>query len=89
MSRNIGIWALVGFVVACCWVVIGIVIGPSYNLGHSALVLNHRSRLVPWSESPAHVLQVYSPQCLDVCCGWPRNRSPTMTTSLKDKHRQP
>ena len=38
MSRNIGIWALVGFVVACCWVVIGIVIGPSYNLGHSALV---------------------------------------------------
>jgi len=38
MSRNIGIWAVVGFVVACCWVVIGILVGPSYNLGHSALV---------------------------------------------------
>ena len=38
MGRNIGIWALVGFTVACCWVVIGIVAGPSYNLGRSTLV---------------------------------------------------
>ena len=39
MSRNIGIWELIGFIVACCWVVIGIALGPSYNLGHSTLVL--------------------------------------------------
>ncbi len=38
MGRNIGIWALVGFVVACCWVGSGIVVGPSYNLGRSTLV---------------------------------------------------
>ncbi len=38
MGRNIGIWALIGFVVACCWVGIGIVVGPSYNLGRSTLV---------------------------------------------------
>ena len=39
MSRNVGIWALIGFIVACCWVVIGIALGPSYNLGrHSILV---------------------------------------------------
>lgn len=39
MTRNIGIWALIGFIVACCWAVIGIALGPSYNLGHSTLVL--------------------------------------------------
>lgn len=39
MGRKIGIWALVGIIVACCWVVIGIVVGPSYNLGRSTLVL--------------------------------------------------
>jgi hypothetical protein len=38
MSRNIGIWALIGFIVACCWVVIGIAVVPSYNLGHSTVV---------------------------------------------------
>ncbi len=38
MSRKIGIWALVGFIVACCWVAIGVVVGPSYNLGRSTLV---------------------------------------------------
>jgi hypothetical protein len=38
MSRNIGIWALIGFIVACCWVVIGIAVGPTYNLGHSTVV---------------------------------------------------
>jgi hypothetical protein len=38
MSRNIGVWALIGFIVACCWVVIGIAVGPSYNLGHSTVV---------------------------------------------------
>jgi hypothetical protein len=39
MSRNIGIWALIGFIVACCWAVIGIALGPSYNLGHPTLIL--------------------------------------------------
>ena len=38
MSRNIGIWALIGFIVACCWVVIGIAVGSSYNLAHSTVV---------------------------------------------------
>ena len=37
MGRNIGMWALIGFVVACGWVGIGIALGPSYNLGHSTL----------------------------------------------------
>jgi len=37
MSRNIGSWALIGFIVACSWAVIGIALGPSYNLGHSTL----------------------------------------------------
>ncbi len=36
--RKLWIWALVGFVVACCWVAIGAIAGPSYNLGRSALV---------------------------------------------------
>jgi hypothetical protein len=38
MGRNVGLWALIGFIVACCWVGIGIALGPSYNLGHSTLV---------------------------------------------------
>jgi len=38
MIRNVGTWALIGFIVACCWVVIGIAVGPNYNLGHSTLV---------------------------------------------------
>lgn len=38
MSRNIGIWALVGFIVACGWALIGMALGPNYNLGHSTLV---------------------------------------------------
>jgi hypothetical protein len=38
MGRNIGIWALVGFIVACGWIGIAIALGPSYNLGHSTLV---------------------------------------------------
>ena len=38
MIRNVGTWALIGFIVACCWVVIGIAVGLSYNLGHSTLV---------------------------------------------------
>jgi hypothetical protein len=38
MGRNIGIWTLIGFIVACGWVGIGIALGPSYNLGHSTLV---------------------------------------------------
>jgi hypothetical protein len=42
MSRNIGIWALIGFIVACCWVVIGIAVGPTYNLGHSTVVSSQR-----------------------------------------------
>ena len=52
MSRNIGIWALVGFVVACFWVAIGITIGARYNLGQSTLALitapaSYVGRLVP------------------------------------------
>jgi hypothetical protein len=38
MGRNICMWALIGFIVACGWVGIGIALGPSYNLGHSTLV---------------------------------------------------
>ena len=38
MGRNVGIWALIGFIVACCLAGIGSVLGPGYNLGHSTLV---------------------------------------------------
>ncbi len=38
MNRMIASWMLIGLAVACCWVVIGILIGPSYNLGHSTFV---------------------------------------------------
>jgi hypothetical protein len=38
MNRMITLWMLIGLAVACCWVVIGILIGPNYNLGHSTFV---------------------------------------------------
>jgi hypothetical protein len=38
MKRRIGMWALSGFVVACCWVIFSMVAGPSVNLGRSAIV---------------------------------------------------
>jgi hypothetical protein len=38
MGRNVGIWALIGFIVACCLVGIGSALGPGYNLGRSTLV---------------------------------------------------
>jgi hypothetical protein len=31
-------WVLSGFVVACCWVILGVVVGPNINLGRSAIV---------------------------------------------------
>ena len=38
MNRRITLWMLIGLSVACCWAVIGILTGPTYNLGHSTLV---------------------------------------------------
>lgn len=38
MRRNICVWALIGFFVACCWVLVGITLGPGYNLGHWTVV---------------------------------------------------
>jgi hypothetical protein len=38
MGRNICIWALIGLFVACCWAVVGIALGPGYNLGRSTIV---------------------------------------------------
>ena len=35
MTRRLGVWALAGIVVACCWVIAGILAGPEYNLGFS------------------------------------------------------
>jgi hypothetical protein len=35
MSRRISVWALIGFIVACCWVVAGFLVGHNYNLGRS------------------------------------------------------
>ena len=37
MSRRISMWILFGFVVACCWVLIGAFVGPPYNPGRSAI----------------------------------------------------
>lgn len=39
MTRTVTLWMLVGLTVACCWVLISLLIGPtSYNLGRSDLV---------------------------------------------------
>jgi len=38
MSRRIGLWVLVGIMVACCWVAVGFLASPMYNLGQSTLV---------------------------------------------------
>jgi hypothetical protein len=40
MNRVVGFWMLIGLAVACCWAVVGWVLGPTaYNLlGHSTLV---------------------------------------------------
>ncbi|MGB6686923.1 MAG: hypothetical protein WBE76_03685 [Terracidiphilus sp.] len=38
MKRRIGLWALIGFAVACGWVILGLVMGPEYNLGRSTVV---------------------------------------------------
>jgi hypothetical protein len=38
MIRRIGLWAFIGLVVACCWMIVGTIAGPGYNLGRSTLV---------------------------------------------------
>ena len=38
MNRTISLWLLLGLMVASCWVVVGFVAGPSYNLGRSTVV---------------------------------------------------
>ena len=37
MNRRIGLWVLLGIVVACCWVAIGFLAGPAYNPGRSTI----------------------------------------------------
>jgi len=38
MNRTIVIWMLIGVAVACFWVGLGMILGPSYNLGRSNFV---------------------------------------------------
>ena len=38
MNRTIGLWLLLGLIVACCWAVAAFVVGPSYNFGRSTVV---------------------------------------------------
>jgi hypothetical protein len=38
MNRRISLWVLVGLMVACCWVTVGFLAGPRYNLGRSTFV---------------------------------------------------
>ncbi len=38
MNRTITLWMLIGLTVACCWIVVGMLLGPNHNLGHSTLV---------------------------------------------------
>lgn len=40
MKRRLGLWALIGIAVACCWFLIGLMIGPQFGrfLGHSIVV---------------------------------------------------
>ena len=37
MARRISLWALIGIMVACCWIFIGLLVGPTYNLGKSTI----------------------------------------------------
>jgi hypothetical protein len=40
MRQTVSMWMLIGLAVACCWAVVGLLIGPtSYNLGHSTVVV--------------------------------------------------
>jgi hypothetical protein len=38
MMRRIALWALIGFAVACGWVIFGMAVGPEYNLGRWTVV---------------------------------------------------
>ncbi len=40
MKRRLGLWALMGLAVACCWFFISLILPPAYmyNLGHSSIV---------------------------------------------------
>ncbi len=40
MKRRLGLWALTGLAVACCWFLISLMLPPRYmyNLGHSTIV---------------------------------------------------
>jgi hypothetical protein len=40
MKRRLGLWALMGLVVACCWFLISLMLPPRYmySLGHSTIV---------------------------------------------------
>ena len=37
MSRRIVLWVSIGLAIACCWVAIGYLMGPSYNPGRSMM----------------------------------------------------
>jgi len=37
MIRRIGFWGLLGILVACCWVTIGLLTEPAYNPGRSTI----------------------------------------------------
>ncbi len=37
MSRRIGLWMLIGAMVACCWIAIGLLVGLPYNAGRSTI----------------------------------------------------
>jgi hypothetical protein len=38
MTRRIGLWALIGLIVACSWVIVGMMVVPNYNLARSTWV---------------------------------------------------
>ena len=38
VTRIVSFWTLIGLAIACCWALVGLLIGPGYNLGHSTLV---------------------------------------------------
>ncbi len=37
MNRRVGLWLFLGLGVACCWVIGGMLVEPTYNLGRSTL----------------------------------------------------
>jgi hypothetical protein len=73
VSRRISFWVLIGIAVASCWVAVGLMLGPNYNLGRSTVVAITAPASLLGRRMPVGVLLVYSPEWRFVQYCWFRN----------------